>query len=322
MSTTATALPVAEKLFTSESITPGNIAISEDGRVFISVNPLLNPDVKLYEVLSDTDITPFPNAEYSSGADSIIKGALGINVDNHHRLWILDMTARKFFIWDLKSDILQDSFDIDYAVTRSNSFLQDFAIDEKRQRIFIADMTLPVDENDTPSPAIIMIDMVTRKMTRLLENHPSVMSEIEGGFGLNPISIDPHSEWLYYGAVHSHKLYRIALDSFDDDDSIGYLDDTIELYAPKCYCDGIEVDNSENVYVTNIEEAAIGVSNVNGFRNIATLPEGQSWPDGLALYNGYVYATLSQLDRSAALNKGVDSTTKPYMVVRARMIND
>lgn len=320
MSITATKLPVAEQIFTSHEITPGNIAISEGGRIFISINPLSNPDVKLYEYLGDNEITPFPDTNFSAGADSTLKGALGINVDNHHRLWILDMAARKFYVWDLKSHSLQESIDIDYAVTRPNSFLQDFAIDEKRQRIFIADMTLPKEEGDPTYPAIIMIDIVTLKMQRLLENHDSVRSEIEGGFGLNPISIDPNSDWLYYGAVHSHKLYRIALDYFDDD-AIGYLEDAIELYAPKSYCDGIEVDNSENVYVTNIEEKAIGISNVNGFRNIATLPSGQSWPDGLALYNGKVYATLSQLDRSPALNNGTDTTRKPYMVVQTDMVN-
>ncbi len=321
MSTTTTALPVAETIYTSETTIPGNIAISEDGRIFISINPLLRPDVKLYEMLSENEITPFPDAEYSSGDGSIIKGALGINVDQHHRLWILDMVAQKFYVWDLRSHTLQESFTIDHAVTRPNSFLQDFAIDEKRRRIFIADMTYARDENEKTFPALIMIDMVTHKMTRLLENHETVHAEIENGFGLNPISIDPNSDWLYYGAVHSHKLYRIALDNFDDD-AISYLEDSIELYAPKSFCDGIIVDNSENVYITNIEDNAIGLSNVSGFRNIATIPEGQSWPDGLALYNGHVYATLSQLDKSVAMNKNVDLTTKPYMVVRAPMVNE
>ncbi len=305
---------VAEPIFTSLGIVPGNIAISHDGRIFVSVNPLLNPFTKLFEILNAEEATPYPDGVYSVGSESMIKGALGINVDNHHRLWILDMTGRKFWVWDLVSETLQDSFEIDESVTVESSFLQDFAIDEVRKRIFIADMTLP-QQGEAAAPAIVMIDMVTRRMTRLLEGIPELCSEIEGGFGLNPIAIDPEQEWLYFGAVHSRTLYRLRLDLFDDD-VIDTLEDNIEIFSPKCYCDGIIADKNETVYVTNVEENAIGVATVNGFHNIAQIPEGQSWADGLALYDGSLYATLSQLDRSAALNNGTDKTEHPYMVVR------
>ncbi len=311
-------LPKAKVVFESQTINVGNIAISADGRIFASVNPLTKPATKLVEVLNHNEAVAFPDAQFAEGEFSYIRGALGINVDKHHRLWILDMEAREFIVWDLAANVMQEHFAIDVDVLRPNSFLQDFAIDEKRRRIFIADMTM-ASETAKAAPAIIMIDLITGNMVRLLESHPSLCSEVEGGFDLNPIAIDPNSEWLYYGAVHSHNIYRIALKYFDDD-SIESLADHVEYFAKKPYCDGIVADSLERVFVTNVEDRTLGVTSRKGYCDIAKLPDGQSWPDGLALWDGCLYATLSQLDRSAALNDGVDSMQAPFMVVMTSVV--
>lgn len=311
-------LPMAKTIFESETLNVGNIAISADGRIFASMNPLTEPNTKLVEILNRNEATPFPDAQYAEGEFSIIRGTLGINVDKHHRLWILDMEAREMLVWDLASNTMQEHFAIDADTLRSNSFLQDFAIDEKRQRIFIADMTL-ANEREKASPAIIVIDMATREMKRCLENHRSLKADFDGGYDLNPIAVDPNYEWLYYGAMHSHMLYRIPLQAFDSPHN-DYLIESIETFSPKCYCDGIVADNKDQVYVTNIEDKMLGVCRDDSYQNIALLPTGQSWPDGLAIYDGHLYATLSQLDRTAAMNDGKDYTIRPYVIVRTPLI--
>ena len=56
-----------------------------------------------------------------------------------------------------------------------------------------------------------------------------------------------------------------------------------------------------------------------GYRLIAELPEGQSWPDGFAFgLNGFLYAVVNQLDRSAALNDGKEGGVSPYQLVRVK----
>lgn len=57
----------------------------------------------------------------------------------------------------------------------------------------------------------------------------------------------------------------------------------IEKYSTKSYSDWITVDSNQNVYITNIEEQALGLSNQDGFKNITMLPEGQTWPDGMCI---------------------------------------
>ncbi|MFR9567128.1 MAG: hypothetical protein SNH13_07720, partial [Rikenellaceae bacterium] len=62
MITSQIQLPTAEPIFQSDKIVPGNIAISRNGRIFISTNPLLKPSVKLLELLvPGGDVVPFPD---------------------------------------------------------------------------------------------------------------------------------------------------------------------------------------------------------------------------------------------------------------------
>ncbi len=310
-------IPTAEVVFESQSVIPGNLAISENGDIYISVNPLLNPSSKLYKVTSKSDATPFPNAAYVTGEESTLGGVLGVKVDEDNNLWMLDMNKHQFVVWDLDDNELEDTIAIPKSVTKPNSFLQDFIIDEKNDRVIIADMTMGSAE--TPAaPAFIVYDMESEKFQRMAENQPSLLSEVEGGFNLNPIAIDPSGKWIYYGALKGRKIYRVPAKSFANEDT---LIENIELFGDKSYSDGIVVDDNGVVYVTNIEDNAISVTTKDGFENIAMLPEGQVWPDGLYIgEDGYVYSTMSQLSRSAILNNGKDPSIAPYIIVKTPKI--
>ncbi|MFI3302252.1 MAG: L-dopachrome tautomerase-related protein [Rikenellaceae bacterium] len=311
--------PIAEVIFANESFIPGNIAIADNGDMFFSVNPLLNPDIKLYRVSKGgTQVTPYPTAEYVVGDDSIIEGVLGIKIEDDE-LWMLDMLSPKFVVWDIKSDILADTISIPNEVLRPNSFLQDFVIDDENDRVIIADMTLASD--DMPSyPAFIVYDMKSRTFRRMAERHPSMLAEVAGGYDLNPIAIGPDDKWIYFGAMNGRKIYRVPADAFSSERRVI---SGIEYFSDKPFSDGIAVDDDGNVYIANIEDNTIAVSNKSkGFTNIATLPEGQSYPDGLVIEDDFVYATVSQHDKSAAMNQGKSTTQKPYVVVRTEVMEE
>ncbi len=311
--------PLAEVVFSNESFIPANIAIADNGEMFFSVNPLSNPSTKLYVVeAGGSTFLPYPNAEYVVGDDSIIEGVLGLKVDDDNNLWVLDMVDPKFVVWDIDADTLVNTISIPNDVLRANSFLQDFVIDSTNDRVIIADMTM-ASGGVSSYPAFVVYDMTNHEFSRLAERHPSLMAEVVGGFDLNPIAIDPNGEWIYFGAMDGRKIYRAMADNFASEEM---LLGGIELYGDKSYSDGIVVDELGNIYVANIEEDAISLFDGENFVNVAILPEGQSWPDGLVVDDGYVYATVSQLDKSAALNKGVDDTQKPYIVVRAEVVED
>ncbi|MCH4895581.1 hypothetical protein E0494_02560 [Marinilabiliaceae bacterium JC040] len=306
----------AEIVFSSKTVRAGNIAISNSGRMFISINPLVGSEIKILEIGKDGSSKPYPNKRYSKGKNSIISASIGIRIDSRDNLWILDMKLMQFVVWNINDEKLVKIIKLPKNVLKPASFLQDFVIDEKHNRIIIADMTQG-DLVSDPSPAFIVLNINNNKAIRMAEKHKSMMPDFKGGFALNPIAIDPKNKWIYFGALHGRKLYRVATKDFISDEA---LSKGIKEYSIKSYCDGIATDNFGNVYVTNVENHVLSVTNNKiGLRTIATLPIGQTWPDGLYIKNGYLYSTVDQLNRLPALNKGLDDSKSPYIIVRTKI---
>ena len=314
----ANQIDVAE-IVTSFDERPGNVAISKEGKVYLSIHPFLNPDTKVVELTLNGKITAYPNSEYSKGKGSINKSILGIKVDTSGNLWMLDLHKNQFVVWNTKEDRLKKIIKIPNDVLKPASFLQDFVIDEKRNRAIIADMTQR-DLKSAPEPAFVVVDTISGKSKRIAQNHPSMMPDFKGGFGLDPISIDPEFNWIYFGAVHGKKVYRVPAESFSSEQSVV---ENIKEYGPKSYSDGIIADAQGNVYITDIEKNAIGLTTTAKYKIIASLPKGQSWPDGFAIGNdGYVYVTVNQLDKVAAFNNGKEQGKSPYLLVRIKAISN
>ncbi|KAB7888861.1 L-dopachrome tautomerase-related protein [Poseidonibacter ostreae] len=312
-------IKMVETVATFENIRPANMAISKNGRMFVTGHPIVNSTKKVIEVSAIGTKNVYPNVKYSdstNGYDSIIKATIGITVDSKENLWILDMGAKQFVVWNIKENKLNKIIKIPENVLTKTSFLQDFALDEKRNRVIIADMTQG-DLKSAPIPAFVVINTLSGKASRIAQSHPSMMPDFEGGFALNPIAIDPTFEWVYYGALNGKKVFRVPARNFDNEKK---LIKNIEEYAPKSYSDGIKVDKNQNVYITDIEKQAIGVSNKDGYKIIATLPKGQSWPDGVEIKDGYVYGVINQLNRTPALNNGKDDTQGSFLIVKTPLI--
>ncbi|UTJ07844.1 major royal jelly family protein [Arcobacter roscoffensis] len=295
---------------------PANLTVSNEGRMFVSIHPLINPTTKLIELTAIGSKNIYPNKEYSFGKDSTIGATIAVKADSNGNLWVLDLGKKQFVVWDIEKNRLKNTIKIPSNVLTKASFLQDFVLDEKRNRAIIADMTQG-DLKSKPEPAFIVVDTKTGLSKRFAQSHKSMMPDFEGGFALNPIAIDPGFNWVYYGAIHGKKVYRVPASSFDSEENVIK---NIKEYGPKSYSDGIAADKNQNVYITDIEKQAIGVSNKNGYKIIAKLPQNQTWPDGLAVANdGYVYGTVNQLDKTAALNNGKEEGVPPYLIVKTKL---
>lgn len=306
-------LPVVET-FATFPFRPGNLGISQNGKMIMSAQPLDNPSAKLVQLIADGIYQPYPNAAFASGDQSELKAAIGLKVDDQGVAWVLDMGARVLFSIDTDTDEVVGRFQIPEAALKDTSFLQDFALDQKRNRVIIADMTQG-DLKSAPVPAFVVIDLDTGATRRVAESHPSMMPTMEGGFALNPITIDSDYEYVYFGALHSKTMYRVPAASFDGDSSA--VAGTIERFGPKNYNDGSTIDTAGNVYNADVENNAYGVISPDGeYRLIARLPEVQSWTDGITVgSDGYFYSSANQLDRTAALS-GSETGTGEYLVVR------
>ncbi len=136
---------------------------------------------------------------------------------------------------------------------------------------------------------------------------------------LDPVTIDPAYEWVYWGALTGTAIYRArAADLANPGLSADALAARVEAYREKPVCDGISVDVEGNIYITDVGRNAIGVATAEGYTVLASDPR-MVWPDGLAFGpDGHLYVTVNQLNRDSAQNAGVEAGEPPYYILRVR----
>lgn len=313
---------------------PGNIAVTPDGRLIMSQHQFFGTEYKVVEILSDGSVKPFPNAAWSSAPDANgigLNNVLGVRADQDGIVWLLDNPGEaesgRLIGWDTRRDRLHRIIYLAAPVIPENTFLNDFAVDLYHDAIYIAD-TAGGDNS-----ALIVVDLETGSARRVLAGHPAMQPEdipmiIDGQevtlggnparIGVNPITLDPSNEWVYFGAMSARSLYRIRTqDLLDLSLAPAELAARIERFGDKPISDGITIDGSGNVYVTDITNDAIGVINPNGNYQILYQDEDLSWTDGFGFGpDNHIYVTVNQLHRSPALNQGENTAKPPFYLLR------
>lgn len=346
LAATATAIEVGplEAVTEFTDYRGGGITITPAGRILVSMHPLDNPKIKVVEIMANGSKQPFPNADWADGPATGAVGlssVIGIHTDSNGIVWILDMGGDKapaqLVAWNSINNTLHKKIPLTKPSLLDNSFIQDFAIDEKHQKIYIADMTFGNFSGAT-KPAIIVVDLKTGHSKRVLEGASQLMPEnrdivIEASllasktkegntnklrFGLNPIAIDEQNKWLYFGAFTGTKIYRIPTTALADTKmSDKRLSAKIKIYGPKQPSDGIAYAPGGGILVTDLEHNAVGLT-IQGKYEIIKQDKKLSWPDSLAISEGYVYVTQDQLHQHPAFSQGLGNTKAPYTLYRFR----
>lgn len=322
-------------------VPPGNIAISKEGRMFLSVHDFYPSSLRLVELFRDGSTKPFPSedwavapvAENAPGLQSV----LGLNTDGQGTLWVLDNAGKshagRLVAFDLAENEVKQVIYLADHIVRDNSFLNDIAIDTKHNAIYIS------DTGSGDSAALIVVDLTTGIAKRVLEGSKYTVAEnidmeIEGKvltqtgkkirFGVNPITIDNDFNWVYFAPMTGHSMYRVPTsallnDSLDKEQ----LEQTVEKYGQKPISDGSMIDSDNNVYVTGIANGSIGVVQANGQYKTLLKDEKLAWPDGFAAgADGYIYATINELHRSPVLNNGKNEAKGEFKIIRFKPLAD
>ncbi|MBE9029078.1 hypothetical protein IQ266_04795 [filamentous cyanobacterium LEGE 11480] len=317
----------------------GNIAITRDGRIFCSIHRFFGSASRAIEVLPGNRTRLYPNRDWgkaptAAGEDwAGLNNTLGIQADGNGILWFLDNPDRNFptgrlIGWDTQRETLHRVIYLPPPLITENAFLNDLAIDAKHNAIYIADTAGGQDA------ALIVVDLATGLSRRVLQRDQSVIPEdidmvIDGRniklgpdparVGVNPITIDPSYEWVYYGPMSGSSLYRIRTKDLRNTSIMNdNLAKRVERYGDRPISDGITIDGDGNVYITDITHNAIGVTDKTGkYRILYQNDKLLSWPDGFAVGpDGYIYAAVNQLHKAPPLNDGKDDSTAPYHVIR------
>lgn len=318
---------------------PGNVTVTETGRVIMSQHQFYEPVYSVMELKGTDTLTPFPNAELNDRHNSVglkLDSVLGIRTAGGI-VWMLDNGMRsgvspKLVGWDSKTDRLHRVINFPPSVVPKDQFVNDFAVDLLHRRIFISDPAGGMNA------ALIVVDLDSGTARRVLQGHPSVLPEnvdliidarpiqvkdaqgklVRPHIGVNPITEDLQNEWVYFGPMHGHSLYRVrAADLADDKLAAESLAQRVERYADKPISDGISIDRQDNIYLGELAENAVGVITPDRkYRRLAQGPE-LSWVDSFSFGpDGALYAVVNRLQRSATLSGGENRSTPPYFLVR------
>lgn len=318
---------------------PGNIAVTPNGRLIISQHPIYRPETRVIELLPDGSVRPFPNEEWAGPRNEEgigLDGVLGIQATGNGIVWMLDngRGSSRLVAWDTNKDELHKIIDVGPPARARRSFFNDIAVDPVHRSIFISDAS-------AKTPAIVVVSLDSGNARRVLEQHPSVVAkpiamqigdktyavDKDGkpvaSVGVDGITIDPQSEWVYYGASQDTDLWRVrAADLVDETLTDAELAGRIERYGERPVCDGITIDSAGNVYITDITNFAVGVVDRAGeYRVLYRDEQRLSWPDGMAFGpDGYVYVVSNQLHLSVPFNRGKDLSEPPFYVLRFKAL--
>lgn len=319
--------------FAELAVGPGNIAVTPQQRVFLSLHQFYEPVDRVVELVNG-ELRAYPPG--GPKLDSV----LGIRADERGVVWMLDNAMRgkgkrQLVGWNARKEALESTVDL-MTVSRDDAFLNDLAVDRTHEAIYIADPA------GGKTAAIIVVPLAGGPPRRVLEGHASVVPEdrelvIDGTpveiagpdgtrtrprIGINPIALDARDEWLYFGPMHGSKLYRVPTSALRDAAlSPESLAERVEVYAGRPITDGIAIDSANNIYLGDLANNAIGVIDAERrYRELARGPE-LSWIDAFSYGpDGYYYAVANQLHRSAVLNAGTSATKPPYRIVRFKAL--
>ncbi len=318
------------------------ISVSKTGRLFVNFPRWSDRYLDaVIEVMPDGTTKPFPTKEWNqwdlkpATAGNHFVCVQSVVVDDSDALWILDPAApalasvvpggAKIVKVDLKTNEVSRVISFGPDVALPDSYLNDVRFDLPRHTAYMT---------DSGHGGLVILDLESGKAHRALDGNPSVLVEqgvqvvVDGKallangkppqFNADGIALSPDGEYVYYKPVTAKTLYRVKTEPLRDPNaSAESVSATVEKVATTFPTDGLWMNKSRNLYLSDVEHNAVTVLTPDGkLQRIATDNRLQ-WPDTFSEGpDGSIYISASHINDSPTYNQGKSTRTQPYMVFK------
>jgi sugar lactone lactonase YvrE len=256
--------------------------------------------------------------------------------DDAGNLWVLDAAAPELktvqgggpkLVKMNRATGLPDRVYALSPVLTDTSYANDVRVDANRNFAYIS---------ESKGGGIVVIDLGSGKMRRVLAAHPSTLSDpaftfiIDGKelmkdgkpvkINSDGIALTPDGSFLYYKPLSDDKLYRVPTDVLRDwaaDEQA--IAAKVEDLGHFTTTDGMIFDKAGNLYLGDLQQNRI--MRISGNHQMTELLRDSSliWPDSYSIAEGFLYISCSQIHKQPAFNEGLNKRNTPYAVYRMKL---
>jgi len=311
---------------------PTGIALGPGGRTFVSFpNWWREPTDDVVELLSGGATRPYPDRAWN---DSGFVCVQSVQVDRRGAtLWIVDAGyplrvprccvagGPKLVAVDLATNTVTQVIHFDERSAPCGSYLNDVQVDSVRRWAYLT---------DSERGALVVVDLATGVARRVLEGAPATTAEpgvvpVVGGrpwrtfFGVAPrvhadgIALDATGDWLYFRALTAHGLHRVPTALLRDASvSAATLARAVETVGRTSAADGMAFGDDGALYFTALEHDAIERRRADGVLEVVARDPRIRWPDSIAIRDGRLFFTTSEIHATWPFNDFVDAREERY----------
>ncbi|MFI6762409.1 L-dopachrome tautomerase-related protein [Micromonospora sp. NPDC050417] len=327
--------PRLEATYRSDRAWSG-VTTSGDGRVFVSFPNADRPGVQVAELSASGQIVPYPDQAWNTphpGPEAMeaFVQVNGLRIGPDGRLWIIDAGApgvgspavpggARLIVVNLSTDTVSDIYDLG-PITKARSYLDDLRFNGNH--IYLT---------DAGEPGLIVLDLATGELRRLLDDHPSVADQrpmyadgqllrtpdgSEARVHADQLEVSPDGRQLFYQPA-SGPMSRIATRWLDDPlVTPGELADQVETWLDTPTTGGTAIDANGVIYLNDANQRRI--LSITAEREVETLVADPRlvWADAMWLDGeGDLWIPVPQLNRSAGFNGGEQAIEYPVWIYK------
>jgi hypothetical protein len=291
---------------------PGNLAVSNHGDVYFNYHPLAKAErfspATVFQ-WSNGKMEPFPSLE----AQKDFQGTFGMTIDKQNRIWFIEPAALDFkhtrlSAFDLNTKKRVEFFEFPQGQAQ---YAEEIRITADGKHIILANPGL----FSFTAPSVVVYSVLDHTFYSIKSDHPCLRPEdwiiqtpygpnrlvwglLNFAVGIDGIEISEDQKWLYIASMTHSRLCRAPMSVvLNSSTSSQAFDLSVEDLGQKPMSDGITVDKSGRVILTDVEHGGIMAFDPTTKR-LSTLGRSKNivWPDGVVVgADNSVYFTDSAI---------------------------